>query len=366
MKKTNFKMRWEGNVRAFTLVELLVVIAIIGILIALLLPAVQAAREAARRTSCLNNMKQIALAMHVYHDALRSLPSGNISLPAHEADGRSCNIWPGGNNPCVLCGSAGWAALVLPQIEQTGTYQLLNFNQRMYTDHTAYGWGPHPTGYESCGDAGDNDNHILASRSSPSSMRCPSAPTNAATLLGTQKDYAVNGGNGFPERTKYDGGFNRSDHSAHAPLVGLFWNNSGLNFSGITDGTTHTFLILENTHVIRNDEILNPPGSGNVPTQDARNPFLFVNHAGQGYSTFTHCGRWNLPPRYIIPSELRTTYSFHTGGLQAAMADGSGLFVSDTVNFEVWAATFTRDHASIPPGTACWRFGGGSATCDSL
>ncbi|MCL2117437.1 MAG: DUF1559 domain-containing protein [Planctomycetaceae bacterium] len=353
-----------GNTQAFTLVELLVVIAIIGILIALLLPAVQAAREAARRMSCLNNVKQISLAMHVYHDAVKSLPPGNINLDRLAAENPyGCNIWSAGGNPCVYCGSAGWAAFLLPQMEQTGVYQLLDFNRRMYTDHVAYGWGDHPTGYESCGDPGADNNHMLASRSAPASMRCPSAPKDPE-ISKTQKDYAVNGGCGFPERFHTEGTLNREEHSAHAPLRGLFWKNSATDLSAITDGTSHTFLLLENTHVIRNDEVLYETG-GNIPVRDARNPFLFVNHAGQGYSTFTHCNVRNHPPNYIVPSELRTTYSFHIGGLHGAMADGSGQFVSDTVNFNVWAATFTRAHGSIPPETPCWRYGGGSQTCDS-
>src|SRR5687768_5426071 len=86
--------------RGFTLVELLVVIAIIGVLVALLLPAVQATREAARRSSCSNNLKQIGLGLHNYHDVILSFPSGYIDSPV-----ASREQW-------------GWAALMLPYIEQ--------------------------------------------------------------------------------------------------------------------------------------------------------------------------------------------------------------------------------------------------------
>jgi len=111
MKYTrNVKMGGVGNFRAFTLVELLVVIAIIGILIALLLPAVQAAREAARRMQCSNNLKQFGLALHNYHDSLKAFPASRTNLKGGDADG-----W----------GTGGWSGLLtlFPYMEETSRYQ---------------------------------------------------------------------------------------------------------------------------------------------------------------------------------------------------------------------------------------------------
>src|SRR5690606_26844299 len=98
--------------RAFTLVELLVVVAIIGVMVGLLLPAVQAAREAARRMQCSNNLKQYGLSLHNYHDIYKQF-----------APGGTANAHPNNTNPRV-----GWVVRVLPQLEQQALYDQLDFS----------------------------------------------------------------------------------------------------------------------------------------------------------------------------------------------------------------------------------------------
>jgi len=115
-------MKHSVSRTGFTLIELLVVIAIIGVLISLLLPAVQKVREAANRTQCSNNLKQIGLALHNYHDTFKRLPPGYI-------DGnKATSAQPGGTPDNDLGPGWGWASLLLPYLEQANVYNQINFN----------------------------------------------------------------------------------------------------------------------------------------------------------------------------------------------------------------------------------------------
>src|SRR5690242_2517716 len=111
----------------FTLIELLVVIAIIGVLIGLLLPAVQKVREAAARTQCVNNLKQIGLACHSYHDANNSFPPGYIDGNPAGPSTPDNDVGPGW----------GWAAFLLPYVEQQNLYKQINFSQGVATGSNA-------------------------------------------------------------------------------------------------------------------------------------------------------------------------------------------------------------------------------------
>src|SRR5438067_13078670 len=107
-------LSWRsGPRRAFTLVELLVVIAIIGVLVALLLPAVQSARESARRMSCMNNLKQTGIALHNHHDSYGTFPAGGVT------NGTCCSTQSG----------ATWTIYILPFIEQQTLYDKYDFTQ---------------------------------------------------------------------------------------------------------------------------------------------------------------------------------------------------------------------------------------------
>ena len=341
MKKEGFgKMGGGGRISAFTLVELLVVIAIIGILIALLLPAVQAAREAARRMQCTNNVKQIGLAMHTYHDAHKSLPPGNIHLDwmngLHDAGNVPCGMW-------------GWPLFLLPFAEQQALYSQFDFTHRAYAYGNGYPWTPHTSDRDPCGDV---ENQEIADKVPPF-LRCPSAAHGEARANST-KDYAVPS----VDLAERQGTAGQGNDVNRGPQYAAFYRNSGAGLSKITDGTSHTFISLE-------------ASSTTLPRQSRQgtdtNPFLFVNHASQGYAMWTVNGQGYYAPNDPNPLTItRGARGFHTGGLIAGMGDGAVIFVSDTIAFGVWNGTFTVSSAGAFPADKSDAYGGSIITAESF
>lgn len=285
--------------RGFTLVELLVVIAIIGILVALLLPAVQAAREAARRCQCVNNLRQLGIGLHSYHDTTRSFPSG-IS-------------WPN---------RTFWSGHLLPYLEQHPMYQTIDFNER---------WNKSPN-VESCG-------------SLLSVFRCPSS--TADRHLTAQ---------GIPDRVPCNylactsGTVKRE--SGPPPLAGrpdsdgVFFINSGVKLADIIDGSSSTVLVGETVFIFK----------GHGPDNTGTNQFLDHWYIGtlEGYgnevsesmgSTGVAVNSFDLPV-FVDEKELSFS-SRHPGGAQVVLADGSVAFITRGIDPVTWGAMGTRDGREV-------------------
>jgi len=300
---------------AFTLVELLVVIAIIGILIALLLPAVQAAREAARRMSCTNNLKQVGLALHNYHDATKKFPTLGLRLP----------------NNANTTGRFSITIALLPYVEQSALYQV-------FTGGVNWGVGDNRAEYRQM-------------------LSCYICPSNSAepAYMGT-----LNGCTNIV--------FNLGDHQTQRDQTG---NNRGvfnsrerwIGIDGITDGTSNTIGVSEARRPTGSQDIAaiytyDPAGktmaeltalytkkgyvNTNVLDSNAANNciprgFRFV--CGEppfiGFSTVLPPNSGNFADTNNSDSAawtLGSASSNHTGGVNLGLMDGSVTFTSDTVN----------------------------------
>lgn len=257
----------------FTLVELLVVIAIIGVLVALLLPAVQAAREAARRSSCGNNLKQIGLAIHNYHDTHLKLPSGTV--------------WTAGDY------AWGWGALILPQMEEENLW-------------TTLGSGSIPL-----------DNTLAATQTKVDAYRCPSDTSPDTFEIGwtwDKKNFPIGVSN-------YVGmGGEKSGHVTN----GVFHQNSEIRFRDVTDGTANTILVGERAGSLNGVTWHAGAWAGTANAPHTKDYFYDVMAHTRRPINYSSNPNWDY--RHSVLSSL------HPGGAQCVFVDASTHFLSETID----------------------------------
>lgn len=301
----------------FTLIELLVVIAIIAVMMGLLLPAVQKVREAASRLKCKNNLKQIGLALHNYHDRMGSFPPGYTSNMTNE-DGTG----PGW----------GWAAFLLPDLEQENLYRLIDFTQPM----TATG------------------NHDAVRQANVSFLRCPSDPRQDPIPL---SDFTNPAGLKTPlARSNYVACYGNTPFLGESPAVltthlviggisgrGMFYRNSRTRIADVTDGLSNTIAVGE-----KNAKNTMASWVGIVPGAQWRSANDVAYYGGipsnlPAALVLGHACRQHPPSADAGVAEDFS--SPHINGVNMLFADGSVHAVRTNVNMNVYPFT-----ASIADG----------------
>lgn len=307
---------------AFTLVELLVVIAIIGILIALLLPAVQAAREAARRMHCTNNLKQMGLAMHNYHASHNVFPPGAITrLPA--------DTCPLNGNESTDSG-APWSVMIAPFMEDNAQYQKYDFRKPFAG--VAYV-------------SGATTNRSVQFTPNPK-YHCPSDPnstpdspnTNYLACQGGGDTPACYSGNSYPNRVFFTNG--------------IFYNNSSVREGDVKDGTSNVFLIGETKYCPH--KLSSVSGTAYVSWDSGLRVCGGCSYVTVLCATMEQINSSNVNPAetYSADVSTRTFGSKHPGGCHFAMADGSAHFVSETIDLTLYRGLGVRDDGLPVQGLA--------------
>jgi prepilin-type N-terminal cleavage/methylation domain-containing protein/prepilin-type processing-associated H-X9-DG protein len=322
MKIRNLNVIYFRSIRGFTLVELLVVITIIGILIALLLPAVQTAREAARRAQCSNNLKQIGLALHSYHSPSNTFPAGGLSTPSY---------------------GFSWWVRILPYIDQQAAYDQLDWKGAAYGG--TLGWVGNST------TDGNLINRNLAQKLFFPIAFCPSTPlkkieydpvgvfsptyagVSGATDHSTASDKPTSGGVG--------GRLSRG---------GVLISGEFISLDQITDGASNTMAVAETSDFCISSAYGETNcrsdcshgflmGPGNDGWQRIFNMTVVLHRLND--KTYENLGvGGNCGPNSPIQAA-------HSGGANVGMADGSVQFLNESIEIQTLYNLANRDDGNI-------------------
>jgi prepilin-type N-terminal cleavage/methylation domain-containing protein/prepilin-type processing-associated H-X9-DG protein len=351
-------MRVAPRRQGFTLIELLVVIAIIAVLIALLLPAVQAAREAARRMQCVNNLKQIGLGLHNYHESNGCFPMGSGNP----------TMGPNGNPAPIAKQGPSALAAILPQLGEVPLYNAINFNFGMADNTTYPAFQVNQT----------------AQRTQVKNFLCPSDPNapislDTSTATGNNCYFASIGATTDTYGSAGSSGVNWST----VPYTGLFAHQQVKTIASVTDGTSNSIAFAESTvgaatevkkqkliglvsvgipaAAVQQNAFSNPAGiltgiqactnawqggSGSVDVQRGDswfhgsmamtlfNTVVTPNGESDGWTYCSDTGSGSA-------SRFSNSDSYHPGGVNVLLTDGSVRFIKDSVNRNTWWALGT-------------------------
>ncbi len=314
----------EKTRRGFTLIELLVVIAIIAVLIGLLLPAVQKVREAASRLKCANNLKQLGLAMHNYHDTQGTFPPAYINTGPYGKSGFSF--------------THGWAPFLLPYIEQQGLWNLYRWDLPLFVPGNQPVVSRHLPIFQ-CPSAPDQDRYMTDIGPFPV-FRTKGACGDYTIALGVNPVLAQLGlVDPVPD---YRGVLTNTP----TPALGLSPKPTGTRFDHITDGTSNTLLITEVSGRPRR-WFVNRPGPDQAleggPWDHFKGPVILQGATSDGTSKPGKCP--------LNCSNDQEVYAFHTGGANAVFADGAVHFLPQSISLRVLAALITRAGGEVVPNS---------------
>jgi prepilin-type N-terminal cleavage/methylation domain-containing protein len=307
-------LRPDRHRTAFTLIELLVVIAIIAILIGLLLPAVQKVREAAARTQCANNLKQIGIALHNYHSLNRAFPQGKYFV-----------------NPPTNTWNQGWLALILPYIEQQNVFKKLDLTKN-------FAAAPNDSATQ---------NAITPNQTQIATYLCPSAPGGrvASNFRGVT-DYSAASEIHRPNPF-YKGTYLKAIPPSDSTWIGILGHNVKRKVTDIRDGASNTIMVGECAG--RNQDWA--MGKFHTTTLGHTgawaNPDNVLTITGFNPATLTQPG-----PQAVNGDNSGNLYSFHTNVAGALFGDGSVRFLSASASIDTIYALVTRASGEVVPDSA--------------